>query len=208
VSQSDPPPDADVDGADARERRLVASCVAGDESAWAEFTDRFSRLFASIATRTANQWRTPLTPADRDDIVAETLLACLRNDAAVLRRFAGRSTLATYLAVVARRITTRMLAARVTTRQLATADTVDVPLDPAVLHPPSDPVADRDEVTRLLERLDVAEARLVRMHHLEGRSYGEISRLTGMPLGSIGPALSRAKAKMRGDAITAATVDR
>jgi len=38
----------------------------------------------------------------------------------------------------------------------------------------------------------------VRLHHLEARSYDEISRLTGMPLNSIGPALSRARQKMRG----------
>jgi RNA polymerase sigma factor (sigma-70 family) len=56
---------------------------------------------------------------------------------------------------------------------------------------------DREHVESLLQRLDTDEAKLVRLHHLEGRSYGEISRLTGMPLGSIGPALSRAKAKMR-----------
>jgi DNA-directed RNA polymerase specialized sigma24 family protein len=45
--------------------------------------------------------------------------------------------------------------------------------------------------------LSPEEAKLVRLHHLEARSYGEISRITGMPLGSIGPALSRARQKMR-----------
>jgi DNA-directed RNA polymerase specialized sigma24 family protein len=52
-------------------------------------------------------------------------------------------------------------------------------------------------VEALLEGLEADEARLVRLHHIEQRSYGEISHLTGMPLGSIGPALSRARAKMR-----------
>jgi RNA polymerase sigma-70 factor (ECF subfamily) len=183
------------------DRELAAACGTGDEAAWTAFTDRFSRLFAHVAKRTAAQWQVDLDSSDRDDIVAETLLACLRNDAAVLRAFAGRSTLATYLAVIARRIAARMLANRVATRRLATADTVDLPADPLVTSPVSDRVADRDEVERLLMRLDEAEARLVRLHHLEGRSYGEISRLTGMPLGSIGPALSRAKAKMRGAAV-------
>jgi DNA-directed RNA polymerase specialized sigma24 family protein len=49
----------------------------------------------------------------------------------------------------------------------------------------------------MLSGLDETEARLVRLHHLEARSYGEISRLTGMPLGSIGPALARARQKMK-----------
>lgn len=181
----------------ATDRLLAAACSGGDESAWAAFTERFTPLFAHVAERTAAQWRMALDASDRDDIVAETLLACLRNDAAVLRAFAGRSTLATYLAVIARRITVRLISARLATRRKATADTVDLPADPP---PATDRVADHDEVERLLARLDSAEARLVRLHHLEGCSYGEISRLTGMPLGSIGPALSRAKAKMRGTA--------
>jgi RNA polymerase sigma-70 factor (ECF subfamily) len=195
-------------GGSATDLALVAACSRGDETAWAAFTDRFSPLFAHVADRTAAQWRLSLGTADRDDVVAETLLACLRNDAAALRGFAGKSTLATYLAVIARRVTVRMLAARAETRRVATADTVDVPADPRLPQRPSDQIADRDEVERLLTRLDAAEARLVRLHHLEGCSYGEISRLTGMPLGSIGPALSRAKVKMRGGTITAAAEGR
>jgi RNA polymerase sigma factor (sigma-70 family) len=70
--------------------------------------------------------------------------------------------------------------------------------DPAAATPdPATAVADREQVESLLAQLDEREAKLLRLHHLEARSYGEISRLTGMPLGSIGPALSRAKAKLR-----------
>jgi RNA polymerase sigma-70 factor (ECF subfamily) len=35
------------------------------------------------------------------------------------------------------------------------------------------------------------------MYHLEGKSYHEISQDLGIPENSIGPALSRARAKMR-----------
>jgi RNA polymerase sigma-70 factor (ECF subfamily) len=35
------------------------------------------------------------------------------------------------------------------------------------------------------------------MYHLEGKSYREISSVIGMPENSIGPMLSRARAKMR-----------
>jgi RNA polymerase sigma-70 factor (ECF subfamily) len=58
-------------------------------------------------------------------------------------------------------------------------------------------VADREQVERMLGALDETEARLVRLHHLEARSYGEISRITGIPLGSIGPMLARARQKMK-----------
>ena len=62
---------------------------------------------------------------------------------------------------------------------------------------PADEVLNRDEVEQLLTHLDEGEARIVRMHYLEGKSYDEISTTTGMPSNSIGPTLSRAKAKMR-----------
>ena len=58
-------------------------------------------------------------------------------------------------------------------------------------------VSDREEVERLLEELDGTEAEIVRLYHLEGKSYQEISSAVGMPENSVGPALSRARRKLR-----------
>jgi RNA polymerase sigma-70 factor (ECF subfamily) len=69
-----------------------------------------------------------------------------------------------------------------------------------------DQVIDREEIETLLSRLDEPEARLVRMYHLEGKTYHEISAELGMPENSVGPALSRARAKMRRSAGSEATV--
>ncbi len=60
---------------------------------------------------------------------------------------------------------------------------------------PTQLVTDRDEVARLLEELHGIEAQIVRMYHLEGKSYQEISSAVGMPENSIGPTLSRAPRK-------------
>jgi RNA polymerase sigma factor (sigma-70 family) len=68
---------------------------------------------------------------------------------------------------------------------------------PAPSRDETERTVNREEVEALLAHLADDEARLVRLHHLEARSYGEISRITGMPLGSIGPALSRAREKMK-----------
>jgi RNA polymerase sigma-70 factor (ECF subfamily) len=177
------------------DQRLLAACLAGDPAGWDEFVRRFGGLFAHVAERTAVQRRTPLERADRDDLIAEILLTCVRNDAAVLRAFAGRASLPTYLTVIARRIVARALVRRLESGRLispsAAVETAATPRNDVAR------AVDREHVESLLQRLDTDEAKLVRLHHLEGRSYGEISRLTGMPLGSIGPALSRAKAKMR-----------
>lgn len=187
MNQPIPPQPAD--------QRLLAACLAGDPAGWDDFIHRFGGLFAHVAERTAVQRRTPVSRADRDDLVAEILLTCVRNNAAVLRAFAGRASLNTYLTVVARRVVARALVRRLESGRLSS-----IPTAVETVAAPRDDLAravDREHVESLLQRLDTDEAKLVRLHHLEGRSYGEISQLTGMPLGSIGPALSRAKAKMR-----------
>ena len=185
MNQPEPQPTV---AASAEDLRLVAACLAAEPRAWDDFVDRFAGLFVRIVERSAAQRRVELEPAERDDLVAHILTACGRDGAAVLGGFAGRASLATYLTVVARRVVVPALC------RLAEAK------GPVAAMPAGEPAAeaaDREQTESLMRRLDGEEAILVRLHHLEGRSYGEISSITGMPLGAIGPALSRAKAKMR-----------
>lgn len=184
------PHDAGSPLVSAADRQLIEACLTGRGSGWEAFIDRFSGLFAHLVTATARQRGLSLTGPDREDLVAEIMLACLENQAAVLRGFAGRASLATYLTVVAR---------RVAVRRLMRTSAAPLPADRLDQAPAEDPARldDREQVEALLGRLNRDEARLVRLHHLEARSYGEISQATGLPLGSIGPALSRARAKLR-----------
>jgi RNA polymerase sigma-70 factor (ECF subfamily) len=182
---------------DAREDdRLVADCLALVPGAWDRFLTRFAGLFRHVARRVspaAGRQR----PEDLDDAVAEIVFEVLRNDAAVLRSYAGRSGLATYLAVVGRRVVLRRLCRRDGVVRPGGYGPVDAHDDMAV-------ILTRDQIEGLLAHLDDADSRLVRLHYLESRSYGEISRITGLPLGSIGPALSRARRLMRDAAVGAA----
>jgi RNA polymerase sigma-70 factor (ECF subfamily) len=180
---------------DPEDWRLIEACLAGTPGAWGLFLDRFGALLAHVAGRTASRRGAPWSAADRDDAVAEIVLECLRDEAAALRKFAGRSSLATYLAVIARRVTVRRL---VHGREGSRLPAGETPLEPVARDADlPERIDDREQVETLLGHLDDEDARLVRLHHLEGRSYGEISRHTGLPLGSIGPALSRARAKLR-----------
>ena len=180
----------------AEDRRLLEACLAGSNGAWDSFVARFAGLFVFVASRSARQRGLALSAADRDDLVADVLVECLRNNAAVLRSFAGRSSLATYLAVIARRVVSRRLTEAA--RESMTRPPEARRRRPDVMAPSETAqAADREHVESLLRGLDTEEARLVRLHHLEHRSYGEISHLTGMPLNSIGPALSRAREKMK-----------
>lgn len=177
------------------DRTLLEECLRGDPAGWAAFVERFAGLLAFVIDRTARQRRQPLARADRDDLLADILLEIVHRDAAVLRSFAGRSSLATYLTVVARRVSVRGLSQLAEARGrhgfAAGGRLAEVP-DAGV-----DGSVDHEQLEHLLGRLPTGEAQLVRLHHLEGRSYGEISRLTGMPLNSIGPALSRARQKLK-----------
>lgn len=177
------------------DRNLLDRCLGHKPGAWEDFVDRFLGLIVHVVSHTAQARSLRLTPEDREDLCADVFLAIIKDDFAVLRHFRGQSSLATYLTVVARRIAVReMLRSRAASRlSLAAAQN-------AAASRPGDAeglLSNRDEVDRLLEELDGQEAQVVRMYHLEGKSYQEISSAVGMPENSIGPLLSRARERLR-----------
>ena len=62
---------------------------------------------------------------------------------------------------------------------------------------PEERIDNEDEVRFMLEGLATKEAAIVRMYHMEGKSYQEISAATGIPANSIGPTLNRAREKLK-----------
>jgi RNA polymerase sigma-70 factor (ECF subfamily) len=143
-------------------------------------------------------WSIRLTPEDRDDLCAEVLLELVQNDFAVLRHFRGTSSLATYLTVVARRIVLKELRRRPSA--VALTDALGERLgreSVAAQGQPDLSLEEHEEVERLLAELPEREARIVRMYHLDEKSYRDISRSLGIPENSVGPLLSRARTRMR-----------
>jgi RNA polymerase sigma-70 factor (ECF subfamily) len=142
-----------------------------------------------------------LSNTDREDLAADVFLAVVDHDYAVLRHFRGQSSLATYLTVIARRVVVRKLVDRRSALPLS-----DMVQEAAAEDQNAEArIVDHEEVERLLGELRGSEAAVVRMYHLEGKSYQEISRVVGMPENSVGPMLSRARARMRHRADQAAT---
>lgn len=125
--------------------------------------------------------------------MADVFVAILANDMAALRRFQGRSSLATYLAVIARRVAVRNLLARLGVPPLAPIAHETPSNVPGV----EERIGNQQQVDHMLEGLVPAEAQVVRLYHLEGKSYREISRVVGVPENSIGPLLSRARTRLR-----------
>ena len=159
-----------------------------------DFVDRFLGLVVHVANHTAVARGISLDQATRDDLVAEVFLTIVAGDFVVLRRFRRNCSLATYLTVIARRVIARRLASSASAP--AVASTANHP-HPVVKNSAPERIENQEEVQRLMLRLDPQEASVVRMYHLEGKSYEEISRVVGMSENSIGPVLSRARAKMR-----------
>jgi RNA polymerase sigma-70 factor, ECF subfamily len=175
------------------DRNLLDRCLARKPRAWEDFVDRFTGLIIHVVNHTARCRSIMLTSADREDLTADVLLAVIRNDFAVLRRFRSKSSLATYLTIIARRVVVRKLVETRNGTTLGAAAEVAGAAESAG----EQRITDREEVEQLMEHLDDAEAAVVRMYHLEGKTYHEISRTTGMPTNSVGPMLTRARAKLR-----------
>ncbi|MEZ6098520.1 MAG: sigma-70 family RNA polymerase sigma factor [Pirellulaceae bacterium] len=173
------------------DRNLLQRCLSRAPRSWEDFVDRYLGLVVHVVNHSAQSRSIRLSNEDREDLCAEVFLAILENDYAILRNFRGESSLATYLTVIARRVTVRLLHGRKTT----------APINQSVPQPASNAgerrIEDTEEVHRLLDELSGREADVVRMYHLEGKTYQEISHNVGIPENSIGPTLSRAREKMR-----------
>jgi RNA polymerase sigma-70 factor (ECF subfamily) len=176
------------------DRNLLQRCLARKPRAWEDFVDRFLGLVHHVVNHSAQSRSLRITPEDREDLVAHVFLTLVRDDLAVLRHFRGESSLATYLTVVSR----RAVVAEMLKQKSASRDQHAPQPELALVGGEAEQrVQDRDQVERMLADLDGAEARVVRMYHLEGKSYQEISSAVGMPENSVGPTLSRARSKMR-----------
>jgi RNA polymerase sigma-70 factor, ECF subfamily len=182
------------------DRSLLKRCLAQEPGAWKDFVDRFIGLFIHVINHTAQARSTRLNAADIDDLCAEVFVALLSDDMAILKRFRGKSSLATYLTVISRRIVVRQIAQRRLGHVSAHQSSIDQAK--AAANWDVKRIDDSDQVERMLQDLPENDASIVRQFHLEGRTYREISSRLGVPENSIGPTLSRARERLRNETPT------
>jgi RNA polymerase sigma-70 factor (ECF subfamily) len=180
------------------DRNLLERCLKHDGGAWREFVDRFAGLFVHVINYSAQARSVKLDDSDVEDLCAEIFVAILNDDFAILKRFRGESSLATYLTVISRRIVVR----EIIHRRLSEAfghvkpHNANVQMAKVDLNEMSR-IENRELVERMLHGLPDQEATIVRQYHLEGKSYREIGENLGIPENSVGPTLSRAREKLR-----------
>ena len=170
------------------DRDLLSRCLDQAPGAWTDFVDRFAGLFIHVIRHSAEARSVSVSPSDEEEILSEIFLAILADNMAVLRRFAGRSSMATYLAVVARRVAIPELI-----RRRRESDPAELKAGTAAREESADTRAAREVVDQLLEKMPQNQAVAVRMHHLEGRSYRDVGRTLGMAENSVGSLLTRAR---------------
>jgi RNA polymerase sigma factor (sigma-70 family) len=167
---------------DASDADLVARCRAGDEAAWHELVERFSRFVYAICTRGFR-----LGAADAEDVFQEVFarayerLDGLRDDGAVRP----------WLAQLTRRLCVdRLRAAR---REAPTDDA----LEPADI---DDTLARLDEamtVRAALETVGAPCSEMLDRFFCRDESYRAIGAALDLPAGTIASRISRCLKKMR-----------
>ncbi len=172
---------------------LVGRIRTGDGSAWRELVDQYEPLLR----RLARQYR--LSGQDADDAIQLTWLRCLEH----IDQITHTDRLRGWLATVCRRESIRLATKR--RREMAVGEqTVTRLVDEGQEeHDPGAEMARRDERDRLSRAITALPERqrrvLIELLKEEGRSYLDLSRRLGLPVGSIGPTRQRAIARLRQD---------
>ncbi|MGY1744071.1 sigma-70 family RNA polymerase sigma factor [Blastococcus sp. SYSU D00695] len=162
--------------------RYAAAAVEGDALATA----------ALVRATQSDVWRLCAALVDRssaDDLTQETYLRAFGS----LHRFAGRSTLRTWLLAIARRVCADALRARRRRRlTLVGDDDVLEALDPAA-GGGADEVAEGAVVGDLLARLSAERREAFVLTQLLGLPYAEAADVAGCPVGTIRSRVARAR---------------
>jgi len=164
--------------------------VRGDEAAWARFHARFRPVVARAAQRALGDGH---DGARVDDVVGDVFALLLADERAVLARFEGRSSIATWLRVLTRRQVGRHLRRR-------TAGPLEEPGAVVANDPAPGEAATTRELSRLvaeqLEGLAPRDRLALRLFYDGARSYEEVAHALDLPVARIGTLLARARARL------------
>ena len=179
------------------DRELLQRCLHRSSSGWDDFVDRFLGLVQHVVDHTASTRCIPLAETTREDLISDVFVCLLKNDFGVLRRFREQSSLATYLTVVARRVVVRGLLQRRLHSNRERTGMTEAESIAAATDYSTESVENAESIEIAMKKLSEEEATAVRMFHIEGKSYREIGVQIGMAENSVGPYLTRARAKMK-----------
>jgi len=176
-----------------KDRELINNLLSGAPGSWIAFVDRYSGLIVQVIRHTAHAHSLKLSTEDVDDLTADVFATLLERNMGAIRGFRGRSSFATYLAVVIRRVLLRKLTQRRYLQALGHVQAHHSSIDEASESDGVRCVDARDEVDSLMQRLPESFRTVLHLFYLDGKSYREISKRVGRPINSIGPMIARAR---------------
>ena len=159
---------------------------------WAQDAAAGDPLAAAALVRATQSdvWRLCAALGDRqaaDDLTQETYLRAFGS----LHRFAGRSSVRTWLLAIARRVCADALRTR--RRRPAVVDA-----EPPEAPDGADRVGEQAAVADLLHRLDADRREAFVLTQLLGLSYAEAAEVAGCPVGTIRSRVARARSDLVG----------
>jgi RNA polymerase sigma-70 factor (ECF subfamily) len=166
------------------EARLVARVVAGDQQAFEEFISTYRRLILGVLRGSLS-----LSPEDADEVFQRFRIRIWENDFARLKAWRGKSSLAAYLARIARNLGHdfhREAPAE------GAADLMDIPT-------PEEP-SNADDITALevaIAQLSTRDRELIHRRYDLGQSYREIAAALKMTMSNVGVSLMRAERRLK-----------
>jgi RNA polymerase sigma-70 factor, ECF subfamily len=194
------------------DRSILQRCLNHESASWNDFVDRFIGLIYHVIHYTAHLRSNPVSPEVVEDIAQEILTQIAASDYALLRAFRGKSSLATYLTVLARRICFAELAKRggAARKPLPAEFQSRSGKHTPAPHENEAPVPHEEEAPRVragMENLDILqklirklpsrEREVVRLFYFEGRTYEDISIELNLAVKTIGPILKRARSLLK-----------
>lgn len=178
--------------------RLIRDCLRGDQRAWQQLVDRYSRLVHSVPVRYG------LSPQTVDDVGQDVFLALARH----LHQVADPEALPAWLITTARRLSWRALQQG---RREATVEAADLnePEFAQAFPATSTPLPSMADLLRGWSHQEILVASLSRLQtrcrelltliflERDEPSYDDIAARLDIPKGSIGPTRNRCLAKLR-----------
>jgi RNA polymerase sigma-70 factor, ECF subfamily len=179
------------------EKQLISRCKKGDLSAFDQLMQTYEKKVYALCFRMAGN------PHDAADLAQEAFLKAFR----ALPSFKGESRFSTWLYRI---VTNTCLDERRRLARRPSLVSLDKPLETdegtlAVALPDTspDPLHAalsgelQQEIQQLLSQLPAEQRLILVLRDLEGYSYEEIGRITGVEMGTVKSRLNRARARLR-----------
>lgn len=177
---------------DASDADLVRRCVAGEAGAWEGFDLRFREGISRAVRRTLLRFGGRGAADLADDMVQEVMLHLMADGARALGAVPPAYDLRPWIAMIAsRRCIDRMRRERV--RREGAREGMDraVQVEPA--RGSAAWAVDDEAVREAFGRLSPRDRTILRLRVMEEMSYRRIGELMGMPVGTVGTLLLRAR---------------